>query len=131
MAIFGWFKKGGAGGGEQQRSFRLEWSGLAAPPSDGDRRGVVWPDVEALLRRFLGEPASSDAFFILGVSELTYFQAAWESGTIKIEYQEGSTDHHFSCTQPTDGALVLELARLYMDNPESVGGLASWEPMEM
>ncbi len=92
---------------------------------------MVWPEVEALLRRFLSEPASSDAFFILGVSELTYLQAAWESGAINLEYQAGSTDDHFVCSQAVDGDLVMQLARLYMDSPESVGGMASWDLMEL
>jgi hypothetical protein len=131
MALFGWFKKAQPASSDAPRSFRLEWSGFATPPADGDRRGVSWPEVEAVLQRFASEPSGSDAFFILGISELTYLQAAWEDGSITLEHQQGSLDHHFVCTQPVDAALLMELARLYVDRPESVAGMAAWERLDM
>ena len=131
MALFGWFKKAQPVSSDAPRSFRIEWSGLATPPGDGDTGGVTWPDIQAVLQRFANEPAGSDAFFILGISEMTYLQAAWEDGAITLEHQDGSLDQHFVCTQPVDAAFLMDLARLYVDRPESVAGLAAWERMDM
>lgn len=110
---------------------RLEWSGLATTPSDGDTRGVAWAEIEALLQRFLAEPPTSNAFFILGVSEMTYLQGIWEEGAIHLECQHGSMDEHFECDQPVDRALLLDLARLFVDAPASVATVAAWSRMEL
>lgn len=130
MALFGWLKNN-TPSGDQPPFFRLEWSGLASAPFDGDQHRITWADTHALLQRFFAEPATSDAYFILGVTEQTYLQAAWDNSTITLEYQAGSTDHHFTCDQPVSPDLLLELARLYMDNPASIADLASWEPMDL
>ncbi len=130
MGFFDWLRGGGrksVGKG----GIRLEWSGLTTAPSDGDERGADWARVEALLQRFLAEPPTSDAFFILGASEMTYLQGVWEEGAIHLEHQQGSMDRHFECTQPVDRGLLLDLARLFVDNPASIEAAASWAPMEL
>lgn len=74
-----------------------------------------------------------DSFAILGVDEMTYIQTSgWPQAGFDLEYQAGSVEEHFRCT---DANVSLDMVRqafnAYLSEDDSYLSSCKWERIEI
>jgi len=95
---------------------------------NGDDLDVVVTE-ELLEEKLRSLPGEGDSFLILSKNEMTYMQT---SGSIQegfiLEYQEGSVDEHYACTNsPLTQDLLVQAFKDYLNGkPDWINDL-TWE----
>ncbi|MCG8525535.1 MAG: hypothetical protein MI748_04080 [Opitutales bacterium] len=74
---------------------------------------------------------NADSFVILSLGEMTYLQCIGDSSVgYIVEYQEGSTDQHFTTKDGhIDTSRTLTIFKMYADQNPDWKNQTSWEKM--
>ncbi len=110
-------------GTSQSSQIRLEVDGNAVVinPSEEELRAMLWAQSE-----------SEDSFFVLSESPQIYMQGAMqEGGRFHLEYQEGSTKHHFEAGALLTADETLPIVTSYVRGNDAWRKACEWKKMDL
>jgi len=89
-------------------------------PTESDVRQAV----------FALDTKKSDAFLILGPTEMTYIQATGDQNVgFKLEYQETDTKHHYRAKRDLAADEIVKALVAYSTGADGWKTMAEWEPV--
>jgi hypothetical protein len=113
-----------------RNDYTLEWSEHEFEPCNGTVEHPLWDDVRAIIIHLM-QGDEITGFVILSRGEQDYFQCARAEGGLIAEYRDPTNHNHFELAAGVlPMANVLEIAKVWFDDPTAIGGLDVWTPLE-
>ena len=91
------------------------------------------PDAQAIERRLKDLKGENDSFAILEKAQMTYIRTSGSPADgFVLEYQDGSLDQHFACSDPDlDSQRVTRAFTLFLDDDQSYKTEFNWEKQDV